>query len=86
VLRLSSECDVILVDRDGLPHRLAQLVPLIVSADEIVRRRERVALLEGLNDEGDFPFRLPVCDRHALHDLRSHEAQADRHDGLRIRQ
>ena len=60
---LADQCDVVLVDRDGFPHRLVQLVPLIVSADEVVRHRERVALLEGLNDEGDFPFRLPVCDR-----------------------
>ena len=36
---IASECDVV---RDGLPHRLVQLVPLLVSADEIVRRRERV--------------------------------------------
>ena len=40
---LASECDVVLVDRDGLPHRLVQLEPLLVSADEIVRRRETVA-------------------------------------------
>ena len=59
---LAGKCDVVLVDCDGLPHRLVQLVPLIVSADEIVRRRERVA------------------------PLGSHEAQADHHDGLRIRQ
>ena len=62
-----------MLNRDGLiVSDVVQLVPLIVSADEVVRCRERVALLEGLNDEGDFPFRLPDCDRHALHDLRSH--------------
>ena len=49
------KCDVVLVDRDGLPHRLVQLVPLIVSADEVVRRRERVPLLEGLNYEVPIP-------------------------------
>ena len=41
---LAGQCDVVLVDRDGLPHRLVQLVPLIVSANEIVRCREEVAL------------------------------------------
>ena len=83
---LAGQCDVVLVDSDGLPLRLVQLVPLLVSADEVVRCSERVALFEGLNDEGDFSSRLPVCNRHALHDFGSHKAQADRHDGLRVRQ
>ena len=46
---LVSQCDVVLVDRDGLPHRLIQLVRLIVT--EVDRCRERVAFFEGLNDE-----------------------------------
>ena len=29
---LAGQCDVGLVDRDGLPHRLVQIVPLVVSA------------------------------------------------------
>ena len=39
---LAGQCDVVLVDRDGLPHRLVQLIPLIVSANEIIRCREEV--------------------------------------------
>ncbi len=33
---LAGQCDVGLVDRDGLPHRLVQIVPLVVSAYEII--------------------------------------------------
>ena len=74
---LAGQCDVVLVDGDGLPHRLVQLVPLIVSANEIVRCREKVALLEGLNDEGDCPSRLPVGGRHSFHEFGGH-------DGLKV--
>jgi len=35
---------------------------------------------------GNFPTCLPVEDWHAFHDFGGHEAQADRHDGLRVRQ
>ena len=50
---LTGQCDVVLVDRECLPHRLYRC------RDEVIRCRERVALFEGLNDEGDFPSRLP---------------------------
>ena len=57
---LAGQCDVGLVDRDGLPHRLVQIVPLVVSAYEIVKCRKWIALSEGLKDEGDLPTHLPV--------------------------
>ena len=44
VLR-TKQTDLVLVDRDGLPHRLSQLVPLVVGAGERVNCHERVALL-----------------------------------------
>ena len=34
---LAGQCDVGLVDRDGLPYRLVQIVPLVVSADNVVK-------------------------------------------------
>ena len=48
--------------------------------------RDEVALSESLKDEGDLPTRHPVGDWHAFHDFGGHESQADRHDGLRVRQ
>ena len=60
------------------------LLPLVVSAYEVVKCRKRIALLESLNDEGDLPTRLSVGDLHAFHDFGGHEAQADRHDGRRV--
>ena len=39
---LAGQCDVGLVDRDGLPHRLEQIVPLVVSAYEVVKCRKRI--------------------------------------------
>ena len=83
---LAGQCDVVLVDRDGRPHRLVQGVPLVVSAYEVVKCRRRIALPESLKDGGNFPTCLPVEDWHAFHDFGGHEAQADRHDGLRVRQ
>ena len=83
---LAGLCDVGLVDRDGLPHRLVQVVPLVVSADKVVKCRKRIALSERLKDEGDLPTHLPVGDWYAFHDFGGHESQADRHDGLRVRQ
>jgi len=83
---LASQRDVGLVDRDGLPHRLVQIVPLVVSAYEVVKCRKRVALPESLKDERDLPTHLPVGDRHAFHDFGGRESQTDRHDGLRVRQ
>ena len=41
---LAGLCDIGLVDRDGLPHRLVQVVPLVVSADKVVKCRKRIAL------------------------------------------
>jgi hypothetical protein len=41
---LAGQCDVVLVDRDGLPHQLVQVVPLIVCAYEVVKCRKRIAL------------------------------------------
>ena len=83
---LRGQCDVVLVDRDGLPHRLVQIVQLVVSAYEVVKCRKMVALPESLKDEGDLPNHLPVGDRHAFHDFGGHKSQSDRHDGLRVRQ
>ncbi len=83
---LAGQCDVGLVDRDGLSNRLVQIVPLVVSAYEIVKCRKWIALSEGLKDEGDLPTYLPVKDRNAFHDFGGHESQADSHDGLRVRQ
>ena len=60
------------------------LLPLVVSAYEVVKCRKRIALLESLNDEGDLPTRLSVGDLHAFHDFGGHEAQADRHGGRRV--
>ena len=37
-------------------------------------------------DEGDLSTHLLVGDWHAFHDFGGHESQADRHDGLRVRQ
>ena len=54
---LAGQCDVGLVDRDGLPHRLA---------DKVVKCRKRIALSERLKDEGDLPTHLPVGDWYAL--------------------
>jgi hypothetical protein len=42
--------------------------------------------LQSLEDDTDIPVCLPVGDGSAGHDLGGHEVQADRHDGLRIRQ
>ena len=39
---LAGQCDVVLVDRDG--HRLVQVVPLVVSAYEIVKCRKKIAV------------------------------------------
>ena len=69
--RAEMRCDVVLVDRDGRPHRLVQVVPLIVSAYKVVKCCKRI---EGdLKDEGDLQTRLPVgtgtrsmMDWHAL--------------------
>ena len=83
---LAGQCDVGLVDRDGLPHRLVQIVPLVVSAYEVVKCHKRVALPESLKDEGDLPTHLPVGDQHAFHDFGGHESQADCNDGLRVLQ
>ena len=55
---LACQCDVGLVDRDGLPHRLVQIVPLVVSAYEVVKCRKRRAVPESLKDEGDLPTHL----------------------------
>ena len=74
-----------LLDRDCLSHRFVQILPLVVSAYEVVKCSKRVALPESLKDEGDLPTHLPVGDRHAFHDFGGHESQADRHDGLRVR-
>ena len=63
-----------------------QGVRLVVSAYEVVKCRKRIALPESLKDGGNLPTRLPVGDWHAFHDFGGHEAQADRHDGLRVRQ
>jgi hypothetical protein len=49
---LAGQCDVGLVDRDGLPYRLVQIVQ---SAYEVVKCRKRVALPEGLKDEARVP-------------------------------
>ena len=59
---LAGQCDVVLVDRDGRPHRLVQGVPLVVSAYEVVKCRKRIALPESLKDGGNLPTRLPVGD------------------------
>ena len=50
-------CDVGLVDRDGLPHRLVQIVPLVVSADQVVKCRKRIALSERLKETCSVPKR-----------------------------
>ncbi len=63
-----------------------QGVPLVVIAYEVVKCRKRIALPESLKDGGNLPTRLPVGDWHAFHEFGGHEAQADRHDGLRVRQ
>ncbi len=83
---LGGQCDVGLVERDGLLHRLVQIVPLVVSAYEVIKCRKRIALSESLKDKRDLPTHLPVGDWHAFHDFGGHEPQADRHDGLRVRQ
>ena len=49
---LAGQCNVGLVDRDGLPRRLVQIVPLIVSAYEIIKCRKGIALSESLKDKG----------------------------------
>ena len=53
------QSDIGLVDRDGLPHRLVQIVPLVVSAYEVIKCRKRVAFPESLKDEGYLPTHLP---------------------------
>ncbi len=63
---LADQCDVGLVDRDGLPHRLVQIVPLVVSAYEVIKCRKRIALSESLKDEENPPTHLPVGDWHAF--------------------
>ncbi len=83
---LAGQCDVFLVNRDGRPHRLVQGVPLVVSAYEVIKCRKRIALPDSLKDGGNLPTHLPVWDLHAFHDFVGHEAQTDRHDGLRVRQ
>ena len=81
---LAGQCDVVLVNRDG--HRLVQVVPLVVSAYEVVKCRKKIADPESLKDGGHLSTRLSIREWHAFHDFGGHEAQADRHDGLRVRQ
>ena len=81
---LRGQCDVVLVNRDG--HRLVQVVPLVVSAYEVVKCRKKIADPESLKDGGHLSTRLSIREWHAFHDFGGHEAQADRHDGLRVRQ
>jgi len=52
----------------------------------VVQCCKRTALPESLKDGGDLPTRLSIRDWHKIHDFGGHEAQADRHDGLRVRQ
>ena len=78
-LRLGWHVAKVRRDRDGRPHRLVQVVPLVQCC-------KRIALPESLKDDGDLPTRLPFRDWHTFHDFGGHEAQADRHDGLRVRQ
>ena len=47
---LAGQCDDVLVDIDGRPHRLVQVVPLVVRAYEVVKCRKRIALPESLKD------------------------------------
>ena len=65
---LAGQCDVVLVDRDGRPHRLVQGVLLVVSAYEVVKCHKRIALPESLKDGGNLPTHLPVGDWHAFHE------------------
>ncbi len=78
--RAEMRCDVVLVDRDCRRHRLVQVVPLIVSAYEVVKCCKRIALPESLKDEGDLPTRLPVgtgtCAMMDWHAFRRVEATA----------
>ncbi len=53
---LAGQCDVGLVDRDGLPHRLVQIVPLVVSAYEIVKCRKRIALSKRMRETSQPTF------------------------------
>jgi len=47
---LAGQCDDALVDSDGRPHRLVQVVPLVVRAYEVVKCRKRIALPMSLKD------------------------------------
>ena len=73
----------ILVDLDGLPHRLGKEQPLVIGAHEAVGYIEWIAFFQGLEDGGNTPLRLPISNWCAGHDIRGHEAQADSHDELR---
>jgi hypothetical protein len=55
-----------MVDRDGLPHRLVHVEPLVLSAYEVVKCHKKIELLESLNDEGDLPSHLLVGDCHVF--------------------
>jgi len=61
-------------------------VPCQVPQENSTLCRKRIALSESLKGEKDLPTHLPVGDWHAFHDFVGHESQADRHDGLRVRQ
>ena len=60
--------------------------PILIGAGEGLRCYERVALLQSLKNDIDIPIRLQVGDGSVDHDLRGREVQAERHDGMRIRQ
>ena len=77
---LTKQCDVVWVDLDGLPHRLGEELPLVIGAHEAVGCLDRIAFLQGLEDGGNTPLRLPIRHGCASHDLRGHEAQAHSHD------
>ena len=77
------QCDVVLVDRYGLPYRLGKEQPLVVGAHEAVGCIEGITFIQGLEDGSGIALRLPVSKRCAGHDLRGHEAQADSCDRLR---
>ena len=80
---LARQCDVVLVDRYGLPYRLGKEQPLVVGAHEAVGCIEGITFIQGLEDGSGIALRLPVSKRCAGHDLRGHEAQADSCDRLR---
>ena len=52
--------DIVLVDLDGLPHRLGKEQPLVVGAHEAVGCLEWITFLQGLEDGDNTPLRLPV--------------------------